>query len=248
MGAARRPVAAALVIPVGVRIAPTTGPGAHEVMAAPADGESRGLDGLLARVLRRGHHGSRGALGAHPIYIVALQGIVVAARRRPVAAGCVRTGRVRIAPATEPVGARKGARKVIARARFDSESRGLDGRTTLRFRRGREPVRGARRRGGPPGGCQRREHPRRGGPAASFGHRARSRVYGAAARGSRAPVPDWNRRSVRPLALFGRSAPRKTAPGRPGRVPRIPREGSRAALATAAARATEPTTTTPRAN
>ena len=45
----------------------------------------------------------------------------------------------------------------------------------------------------------------------------------------------------------GIAAPRKTAPGRPGRVPRIPREGSRAALATAAARATEPTTTTPRA-
>ena len=45
-----------------------------------------------------------------------------------------------------------------------------------------------------------------------------------------------------------RAAPLKTAPGRPGRVPRIPREGSRAALATAAARATEPTTTTPRAN
>ena len=176
MGTARRPVAATLVIPVGVRIAPTTGPGAHEVMAAPADGESRGLHGLLARVLRHGHHGSRGALGAHPIYIVALQGIVVAARRRPVAAGCVRTRRVRIAPATEPVGARKGASKVIARALFDSESRGLDGRTTLRFRRGREHVRGASRRGGLPGGCQRREHQRRGSPAVSFGHRARSRV------------------------------------------------------------------------
>ena len=100
-----------------------------------------------------------------------------------------------------------------------------------RDRRGARPA-GAAQLLLPGGRCQ-----RRGDEAASSCHRARSRVYGAAARGSRAPVPDRNwplgpaagseipadRRRARPLR-GARTSPRHPAAG----ISRGARDGRRA--------------------
>ena len=219
-GFGRRPKGAALVVPLRVRITATvTRICARKGRAAAPLGESRGLGGLLARRLRRGHHRIRVAPA--------------------------RTQALGIVPATR---SDRGVERAPAAARAAAGGR-VGSVRVAKLRQRRALVwegRGAPRRGGllgaapPPGGCQRREHQRRGSPAASFGHRARSRVY-LVGRAPRSRTGIGSRSG--PLALKFRQI--GAAQGRSGAARRSPThpsgEGSRAALATAAARATEPT-------
>ena len=126
----------------------------------------------------------RGALGAHRNH---RRLSIIGAGGSPVAAALVPVGVRRQPPL---VGVREG----IA-APADGESRGLDGRTTLRSSRA-EHGRGHAAAAG--------RHEAASAASTSAGAARRFlwpscalRVCGAAARGSRAPVPDWNWLSVR---------------------------------------------------